>query len=104
MSDYSIRKKDSFEVNTENIFNHQIRVIHDKGVPARLESYRKARAEILKKMYEEMEPEYHRVCTFKHPTDGRKDKHELYEVEEGISPFDDPELEEKMPDFEDFLK
>ena len=68
------------------------------------EEYMSARAEKLRDLYEKMEPEYERVCTYKHPTDGRKDKHELYEIKEGISPFELPDFEERMPKIWDYVK
>jgi hypothetical protein len=89
--------------NVVNILDHQKRILHAKGQSQVLEKYREARAEVLRKLYDEMEPEMMRICTWEDPVDGRKNKHELWEVEEGISPFDLPDLEEKMPNFEDFL-
>ena len=86
-----------------NILDHQKRILHDRGQSQVLEKYRKARAEVLRKLYDEMEPDMERICTYVDPVDGRRNKHELWEVEEGISPFDLPDLEEKMPNFEDFL-
>ena len=81
---------------------------YDKPVtrkrPKGTEEYMSARTEKLRELYSKMEPEYHRICTYKHPTDGRKDKHELYEVEEGISPFELPDFEERMPDIRDYVK
>lgn len=91
------------EVNSLNIFEHQ----SDKPKRSlirlpQLEKYMKQRVEKLKELYDEMEPEYHRICTYEHPIDGRRNSHELWEVEEGVSPFDLPNFEELMPSVKDF--
>lgn len=75
----------------------------ERNASKKLEKYRVARAEVLRKMYEEMEPEYERICIYADPVDGRKNMYETQEIGEAESPFDDPNLEEKMPNFEDFL-
>ena len=88
-----------------SIFDHQIPKSRKyiTRIPE-LNGYRWQRVEKLKELYEEMEPEYHRICTYVDPIDGRRNAHELWEVEEGISPFDLPNFEELMPDVTEFDK
>mgnify|MGYP003655569771 FL=1 len=67
------------------------------GRMKKFSDYRGRRVKKLKELYEEMEPEYHRICTYVDPVDGRRNAHELWEIEEAISPFDLPNFEELMP-------
>ena len=90
---------------TLNIFEHQLPKSQKHiGRMSEFSDYRWQRVEKLKELYEEMEPEYHRICTYTDPVDGRRNKHELWEIEEAISPFDLPNFEELMPDITEFDK
>ena len=95
-------KKSTFNVGVLPTTNYNKPVMRKR--PEGSEEYMSARAEKLRELYEKMEPEYERVCTYKHPTDGRKDKHELYEVKEGVSPFELSDFEERMPKIWDYIK
>ena len=78
-----------------------IRVGEDK-----IKEYRMARAEVLRKLYEENPVKEEKVLLYEHPSgDGRKNIYQLDAVEENpYSPFDDLEaLEEKMPRIEDMF-
>ena len=88
-----------------NLFEYQLpKSQKNIGRMSELSDYRWQRVEKLKELYEKMEPEYHRICTYVDPVDGRRNSHELWEVEEGISPFDLPNFEELMPDITEFDK
>ena len=95
-------KKTTFKVTALPI--EYKKQVPQRDRPSGTLDYMAARADKLRELYSEMEPEYHRVCTYKHPTDGRKDKHELYEVKEGISPFELTDFEERMPKIWDYIK
>ena len=95
-------KKTTFKVTV-------LPIEYKKQVPRRerptgTAEYMAARTEKLRELYSEMEPEYHRICTYEDPVDGRRNKHELWEVEEGESPFDLPDFEDRMPNPEDYIK
>ena len=70
-----------------------------------LERYITDRVEVLRQLYEKHEPELKKVLTYKHPSDGRCDNYGLFPVDEGRinSPFDLPNLEEYMPNKEDYV-
>ena len=70
-----------------------------------LEQYITDRVEVLRKLYEEHKPELKKVLTYKHPSDGRCDNYGLFPVDEDKinSPFDLPNLEEYMPNKEDYV-
>jgi len=90
---------------TLNIFKHQLPKSQKHIVRmSEFSGYRWERVEKLRELYEEMEPEYHRICTYVDPVDGRRNSHELWEIEEAISPFDLPNFEELMPDITEFDK
>lgn len=67
------------------------------------ERYRKARAEVLRKLYEENQPEFKYIWVLPAgETDGRKShKEQILEGNE-FSPFNIPNLEDMMPNKEDF--
>lgn len=67
--------------------------------------YRAARVETLRRLYEENPVEEEKVCTYSDPVDKRRNCYEMDAIEENpYSPFNDLELlEEKMPDYEDFI-
>jgi hypothetical protein len=66
--------------------------------------YRAARVEKLAELYEKYEPEIKRKWVLpKGETDGRKAKMEEEIIGEDISPFDLPDLEEQMPNWEDYV-
>tara|TARA_Y100000310_G_scaffold65019_1_gene60546 strand:- start:4710 stop:5033 length:324 start_codon:yes stop_codon:yes gene_type:complete len=90
---------------TLNLFEYQLPKSQKHiGRMSEFSDYRWQRVEKLRELYEEMEPEYHRICTYVDHVDGRRNAHELWEVEEGISPFDLPNFEELMPDITEFDK
>ena len=70
-----------------------------------LEQYITDRVEVLRKLYEEHKPELKKVLTYKHPSVGRCDNYGLFPVDEDKinSPFDLPNLEEYMPNKEDYV-
>ena len=70
-----------------------------------LERYITDRVEVLRQLYEKHEPELKKVLTYKHPSDGRCDNYGLFPVDEDKinSPFDLPNLEEYMPNKEDYV-
>ena len=70
-----------------------------------LERYITDRVEVLRELYEKHEPELKRVLTYKHPSDGRCNNYGLFPVDEDRvnSPFDLPDLEEYMPNKEDYV-
>jgi len=70
-----------------------------------LERYITDRVEVLRQLYEKHEPELKKVLTYKHPSDGRCDNYGLFPVDEDEinSPFDLPDLEEYMPNKEDYV-
>ena len=72
-------------------------------VSAEEERYRKARADVLRKLYEENEPNLEYVWILPAgETDGRKShKEQILEGNE-FSPFNIPNLEDMMPNKEDF--
>ena len=72
---------------------------------ASLERYIADRVEVLRELYEKHEPELKRVLTYKHPSDGRCNNYGLFPVDEDRinSPFDLPNLEEYMPNKEDYV-
>ena len=73
-----------------------------RGDNENVKSFFSDRVEKLRELYSEMEPEYHRICTYEDPVDGRRNSHELWEVEEGISPFELDDFEDRMPKPEDY--
>lgn len=67
------------------------------------EKYRKARAEVLRKLYEENKPELEYIWVLPvGETDGRKSHKEELLGNDEFSPFDIPDLESMMPNREDF--
>lgn len=68
------------------------------------QSYRAARVEKLRQLYEENPVEVKRTWTLpKGETDGRKAQVTEELVGEDFSPFDMPDFEEQMPDWEDYI-
>ena len=71
---------------------------------AGFEDYKQARVEKLKELYEQCTPEVeYKWVLPKGVTDGRKAKRIEFIVGEDISPFDLPDFEEQMPDWEDYI-
>ena len=67
-------------------------------------NYRAARVEKLAELYEKHEPEIKRKWVLpKGETDGRKAIMEEEIIGDDISPFDLPDLEEQMPNWEDYV-
>ena len=66
--------------------------------------YRQARVEKLRELYEEHKPEIKKTWVLpKGETDGRKSIIVEEIVGEDISPFDLPDFEEQMPNWEDYV-
>ena len=67
-------------------------------------NYRAARVDKLAELYEKHEPEIKRKWVLpKGETDGRKAIMEEEIIGDDISPFDLPDLEEQMPNWEDYV-
>ena len=67
-------------------------------------AYRQARVEKLRELYEKHTPEIkNRWVLLKGVTDGRKAKRVETIIGEDISPFDLPDFEEQMPNWEDYI-
>lgn len=68
------------------------------------DDYRKARVEKLRELYEKYTPKTKKHWVLPNgETDGRKSTVVEEIIGEDISPFDLPDYEEQMPDWEDFM-
>ena len=71
---------------------------------AGFEDYKQARVEKLRELYEQCTPEViHKWVLPRGVTDGRKALRIEIIVGEDISPFDLPDFEEQMPNWEDYV-
>ena len=93
----------NIEVNAVDIKLHQHKKSKATGTGLKnLEAYRKARAEVLREFYSNLEWETKLI--YEHPKNGTKNIYAL-EPTEDISPFDDLEkLEKNMPKKENYSK
>ena len=93
----------NIEVNAVDIKLHQRKKTKSTGTGRKnLEAYRKARAEVLREFYSNLD--WESTLVYEDPEDQRKNVYVL-EPTEDISPFDDlDKLEENMPNKENYSK
>ena len=93
----------NIEVNAVDIKLHQREKTKSTGTGRKnLEAYRKARAEVLREFYSNLD--WESTLVYEDPEDQHKNVYVL-EPTEDISPFDDlDKLEENMPNKENYSK
>jgi hypothetical protein len=93
----------NIEVNAVDIKSQQLKKSRSVGTGRKnLEAYRKARAEVLREFYANLD--WESTLTYEDPEDQRKNVYTL-EPTKDISPFDDlDKLEENMPNKENYSK